>query len=440
MKVPKRLRPTLGKSKLVEPLHTSSLATANKLRWPVLAKFKKLIEDTERGRINGAGSSADLLVRDALDWRRDTEEAQRNPELYADYSPEGELIADSEMVMSSLLGDRAEEISAIEGSQRASLFYGIASGTATPIMLLVDTWLSEKPLKPRQKMDYKRAVAKFDDYLLNRKGEAAVERVTRRLAGEYVSHKMAEGVHPKTLNKDVSALSTYWRWLEAKGYLDGNVWRGQGVSKKTLPKSQGKRPFHDDEVTTLLSADAPSYLRDAIRFAALSGMRVEEIARLKVGDCVDGFFEVHEAKTKAGERRVPIHSCLEDCVASRVKGKSRKQYLFDELPTPKAGSASERSQKISKRFTDLRRRLDVDDRVEGSRQARADFHSFRRWFVKKASEALLAGATGFNEWTVAQVVGHEGGALPLQMTMVRYRGEDSAEALRACVEAVKLPV
>jgi integrase len=439
MKVPHPLRSTLGKSKLVEPLHTDSLATANKLRWPILAKFKTLIADAERGLAKGVSSSRDPLVKDALDWRRDTEEAQRNPELYAEYNPEGELIADSHTVMRSFISDRAEEISKVEGPRRAALFQGIAGGTATPIMLLVDTWLSERPVKPRQKMDYRRAVAKFDAFLLERKGQAVVERVNRRMAGEYVSVRMADGTHPKTLNKDVSALSTYWRWLEAKGYIEANVWVRQGVAKKELPRSQGKRPFRDEEIKTLLVADAPRYLTDAIRVAALSGMRVEEIARLKVRDCQGGLFEIHEAKTKAGERIVPIHSRLKELIARRVKGKKPGEYLFDELPTPSPQSASERSQKISKRFTDLRRRIGLDDRIEGSRQARADFHSLRRWFIRKAGDALQAGVRGFSPWTIAQVVGHEGGSLPLAMTMVKYRGEDSEGALRACVETVKLP-
>ena len=75
-----------------------------------------------------------------------------------------------------------------------------------------------------------------------------------------------------------------------------------------------------------------------------------------------------------------------------------------------------------------------------------DFHSWRRWFVRSAIEALERGAGGYTAWTIARVVGHkpEGGeidgvALPLGMTMARYAGGSSADSLRACVEAVRLP-
>lgn len=438
VKVPAALRAIIGKAKLVEPLHTPSLPIANKRRWPVVAKFRKVIQDAERGIFKGLNSINDPLVKDALEWRKDTEEALRDPNVYADYSPSGELTANSETVIRGYISDRAEEINTEEGPQRASLFVSIAGATATPIMLLVETWLSERPVKARQKMDYRRAVVKFDAFLVAERGHPVLERVSRRIAGAYVSSRIAGGTHPKTLNKDVSALSTYWRWLETKGHVETNVWAKQGVRKKELPRSEGKRPFNDDEVKLLLGAEGPRYLTHAIRFAALTGMRVEEIARLKVRDCQNGIFDIHVAKTKAGVRKVPIHSGLEDLIALRMKDKKQGDYLFDELPTPGILSASERSQKISKRFTQLRRSLGVDDRVEGARQARADFHSLRRWFIRKAGDALQAGATGFSPWTIAQVVGHEGG-LPLAMTMVKYRGEDNEAALRACVEAVKLP-
>lgn len=75
-----------------------------------------------------------------------------------------------------------------------------------------------------------------------------------------------------------------------------------------------------------------------------------------------------------------------------------------------------------------------------------DFHSWRRWFVRKAVEGLERGAKGYTPWTIANVVGHkaengtlEGIPLPLGMTMGRYAGATSLEAMRACVEAVKLP-
>lgn len=69
-----------------------------------------------------------------------------------------------------------------------------------------------------------------------------------------------------------------------------------------------------------------------------------------------------------------------------------------------------------------------------------------RWFIRQAVAGLERGGVGYTMWTIANVVGHkaedgslEGVALPLGMTMGRYPGIASRAAMRACVDAVKLP-
>ena len=68
--------------------------------------------------------------------------------------------------------------------------------------------------------------------------------------------------------------------------------------------------------------------------AALSGMRIEELCRLKVRDCAGGLFKITKAKTTAGVRSVPVHSNLCAIVARRSAGKGSDGYLFDELADP----------------------------------------------------------------------------------------------------------
>ena len=60
---------------------------------------------------------------------------------------------------------------------------------------------------------------------------------------------------------------------------------------------------------------------------ALTGMRLEEIFRLKVSDCAGGVFQVRRSKTASGERQVPIHADLVEVVERRCKGKHRGTSL-----------------------------------------------------------------------------------------------------------------
>ena len=440
VKVPEKARAILGKNRLVKPLHTDSLANANRLKHRVIAELKEeiaraLLEAKRRSR-----QEADQLMEEAFTWRADVEAERQRPQELDDHdSPIGSD------VVQDFLYERAQEVEKTEGVDRASTFYKVAMGHETPITSLVDTWLAERAdMRPRQRIDYRRAVSKFAAWLMEVKLPGSLEGVDRKIAGRYVSEAMVgRGVHWKTANKDISALSGYWKWLIKKGYREVNIWTNQSLPKiKAKSDAQRpKRPFTDEEVSTLLHGVADPLVLDAGTVAALSGMRNEEIARLKVADCVDGVFRVTDAKTRAGMRDVPIHPDLRKLVERRTQNKAPAAYLFDELQDPPPGSAMERGQGITKRFVTIRRQLGVDERVPGSRQSRIDFHSFRRWFIRKAIDALHQGAKGYDQWTIADVVGHdrETSVAGLGMTMGRYPGAAPLDAKRACVSAVKLP-
>ena len=176
----------------------------------------------------------------------------------------------------------------------------------------------------------------------------------------------------------------------------------------------------------LLAGNAKQELADAIRVAALSGMRMEEIYRLTVADCAGGNFNIRRSKTMAGVRLVPIHSALSEIVARRMEGKLPAKYFFHEA----AADRRVRSANLSHTFTSYRQSVGVHEKKAGFRQSHVDFHSLRRWFVTKARNA------GIDRAVVAAVVGHEAGNL----TDDTYSGGPSRDQRQACVEAVILPV
>jgi integrase len=89
-------------------------------------------------------------------------------------------------------------------------------------------------------------------------------------------------------------------------------------------RKSGKREFTDDELCRLLYPTQPCdrLLQEFMLIAALSGMRINEIANIKVQDVAlkDRTVLIPTAKTKAGVRRVPIHSLVLDIFTRRVKG------------------------------------------------------------------------------------------------------------------------
>jgi integrase len=418
LKVPLKAQAVIGTTHVMVPLRTDSLAKANLLKHDVVADLKRRFDAAERQAAMGLG---DPLIEEGAMWR-DAISLEREHPTYSE--PD-----DAPVTAAALLLDRVEELTETEGLGRAKVLYDMAHGRATPISTLVDAWLAEVRAKPRQEADHRRAIERFAAWARAAKEAGTVEGTTRKAAGRYVREAFVEtSANAKTTNKYISTMSVFWKWLIKRGHAAENPWLGQGVSKK---RSEGpsKRPFTDDEVVTLLRAEADPALADTMRIAALSGMRIEEIARLTVADCRAGVFDIRNAKTTAGVRKVPIHPDLVDVVTRRTKGKEADAFLIHEERTPPPDSKMERSMTLVKRFKTLRKGVGVDEMVEGVRQSLITFHSFRRWFITAAERA------GQPVHVVETVVGHRRSG----MTLGTYSGGPAEQQMRAVVEAVKLP-
>jgi integrase len=435
MSVPRHLRAIVGRDKLVRGLKTDSLSRANLLKLKVLHDFRRTLTAAERThRAQQAGTSQDPIMAEALDWQ----DALAQEERQGDGGP------DAPDYVSTALEARYEELVKAREKDRADALVKVAVGKETPIIALIEDWLAERDMKPRQVLDYKRAVTKLATWLSAEGHAPTIEGVTKRIASDYrMAAFVRPGMNSRTSNKDLSALSSMWKFAARRALVEVNPWQGQ-----SLPKEKGagagvqKLPFEDSEVAALVGAASPM-LRDAVTTLALSGMRVEELARMKVADLRDlagsiPYVALQGTKTAAARRDVPIHPTALPIILRRVEGKAKDQFIFHELPTPSADSAMERGQPITKAFGRLRERLGIGERGEGQRQSSKDLHSLRRWFIARARDALNHGATGFTMFTVAEVCGHAKGGLGLSMTS-RYAGRETMEARAACVRAVRLP-
>jgi hypothetical protein len=177
VKVPVHLWGIIGKAHLRQTTGTDSLARANALKHGIIHALKAQITQAEEQHRGTAGSQERGRIREAMAWRQDLAQAQE-----VDRHSSADEDEDQWGLMTSLLADRAEEIEEREGYARAKEFHAIATGKATPIAILVDQWIAERPMKPRQQTDYRRAVAKLTAWLSAGRHPEAIEKVTRRVA------------------------------------------------------------------------------------------------------------------------------------------------------------------------------------------------------------------------------------------------------------------
>ncbi|MFA5956138.1 DUF6538 domain-containing protein [Hyphomicrobium sp.] len=438
--VPRSLQDIIGQTQLKRSLKTDSLTGAQDLRWTVVREFKRKIAGAKR---LAKGTPGDALTQEAIRFNEEIKRDEARVE-------SGELDPEMQVSAGELLDDLVSEVIAPKhGKAAARKYHAIASGKATPIMVHIEQWLGELTVNDDTKDDHRLALRELSEWGESQ-GHATLQGITQKVAGEFAAYLLTEGnrkargqpMSRRTVAKRRSSLAAYWDWLTERDHLpeeSANPWRRLRslAPKKSDAKLSRKRKFTDVEMRHLLYTGEPdAALKDYMFIGALSGMRIDEIARLKVADCKGGVFNVVDAKTSSGIRAVPIHSALRKLVARRSKDKTSGEWLIEDVDlgggghkTKRTGKRGDRSMPVSKRFGRFRQSVGVHDQREDERQSAVDFHSFRRWFTQQAKDA------GIPEHVTAAVVGHKYDKL----TYGLYAKDELMAKLRECVESALLP-
>jgi len=374
LEIPADLRLCLGKPRFVQSLDTESRTVAERRVSPVVTAWKRKI----------ASARNEPVEDDASYWRRAlrkaTTEEQRQSVL--------EQIDMAAWDMGAIGVERIGESPSTNAE--AQRFHAAATGQLVSMTEHLDEWLATSRATAKtqdmQRSDVRRFAAKFP----------VVQDVTRPEVRRWISELMngTGGLAPKTVQRILSALRGYWRYLQSVGVaneehepftkLDVARRNQRGSARST------RHPFEPNDVVKLLrAAGDDDQLADLIRLGMWTGCRIEELCALKAEHVKGDYFAVTDAKTAAGWRDVPIHAELAQTMACLID-KSSDGYVLSELPANKYG---DRSNAIGKRFGTLKRKLGY-----GPEHV---FHSIRKTVV-----TILENA-GVSENVVADIVGHE---------------------------------
>jgi integrase len=348
IRVPPSQVEKVGKTKLKQVLETTDHLEAEREKVDVILAM--------RARLAGEKSATVLvpLTQQALQWREAAREERLNP-----------VHHDDQNTVAEALSDRVDQIEALHGRQAAQAFAAIATGTATPLRVFVDEWFEEKGYSAGYKLEVLRAIRDLEAWCASTATSPTIEAIKAAEAGTFChAQYIRPKVHFNTANKYISCLHSYWKWLgKRRGFSKVNPWDDQRIdppNHKHAVEGGDKRPFEDSEVLTLLNGIRTRRDFEFSLFAALSGLRVDEIAMLRVRNCEDGKIAVIASKTPSGKRTIPTHPMLSQLISRRSIGKSPNEYLFEELPEQKANSKRGRSAPVSQSFSRERTRLKVD--------------------------------------------------------------------------------
>jgi integrase len=286
--------------------------------------------------------------------------------------------------------------------------------TTTPFLHYFNDWKPHAGLVPRC-LDQAVATLKQFGASVKQPIEALEAKHVQTWVDDQINPTGELGTSAKTVNRKLSELRNYWRYLQSRGVvaeerLPFNHRRVKDPPHRRKTKDERRQIFRPDDLVRIWrEAERRSdlVLSYAIRIAAYSGARLEGPCELKVSDVrIDpdtgiAFMRMSDAKTEAGDRYVPIHSEIAALIQMLVKAATDDGYLLRINANNKYG---ERGSLVGKRFGILKTKLGFDGRFV--------FHSIRKTVANLFENAECP------EGVAADVVGH----LKPTMTYGLYSG------------------
>lgn len=389
--IPPHLQSVMGKSEIVRSLHTRDLREAGKLKHQVLATMQK-----EIARADGTRSRDPIgIVLDTAQDLHDSvaagEDSRENAELVLDATIERHLDATE---AAQGLDAEGHPIMPEAHANALRLAHEVFhTGNVTLLSRAIAAYLKETAPRVRVATinEKRRQLGEFAVWL---KADCAVTSITKKIAGRFVAEiLLTKGHAPKTVKDNLSNLSAFFVWLEGRGQVETNPWRGMSgtVRKSTRGSGPKRRPWHSDELLKLLQAlPANDVLVPLTAIAAYTGMRLEEIADTKLPNVTKNYVRIGEGKTGAAVRYVPVHKAIRPMFTRLIKASSG-EYLLPGLL--RSGADDKRGKLIGKRFGQVIRKLGFDDSA-------LTFHTLRNAFMTRCEAASVP------ESTTKLLVGH----------------------------------
>ena len=193
----------------------------------------------------------------------------------------------------------------------------------------------EKRYSPRTIAAYRRDLSQFETFLSDNH-EAAVDfKLIRRL----IVALIAEGNSPRTVNRKIAALRSYFKFLSKNGLIDANPMEKVGLLKteKKLPVFIPSDKLDEmlDEMSEEPDSDAESFsaVRDRVilELFYMTGIRLSELIGLKDSDADFGGMSIKVLGKRNKERIIPLPSAFSDMLRKYISLKKETFPAADML-------------------------------------------------------------------------------------------------------------
>lgn len=386
IRVPDDVRHIIGKTQLKKSLKTGDEREAQRRAVPIVAQWEALFE---KARANPAVTLAEKLdeLKKIYAEVKAVEKTAHSDQSWLDLQES----------LGGLEGEIEELVRKASSTEdTAAIAYKLITGELLLIPEVLPEYLEWTTGTPATKDAKKLAIERFSPAVDN-----IAQNINRRAVLEYARGLQSQGLGVSTVRRHMAFLSGFWMYL----WNYRGLFKDQGNPFSRVPLRDGRslaetrkaarRAFTHEELQRLSTAlrqrsNDPSWRQIYHLFlvAVHSGMRIEEIARLKTSDVENNCFNIREAKSSAGIRKVPIHGDIRAVVSELVNNANADGYLFD---APE--SAGRRGIRMGSMFSQLKTELGFGLELT--------FHSLRKSFASELE------AMAVPEIIAARLLGHE---------------------------------
>ena len=394
MGIPKDVRHKLGhKREYIQSLRTPDRNVALIKSKPLIAEWKDAIHI--------ARGNPSVIQKTALMMRH---EADADPKVNPDTG-----MSDTDYA--------AEEIAdGLDGIEQAEFYDHYTGRKGTPFNHFKSEFIQATYTNAKTAGDALRSINLFTAYC------PTLESVTALAVMMWID---TETRSQSSVSKTKTFLSKYWKFLQQRDYVDRDLKPFTDIElPKTLKPRQSREAYTDDEVGLILdhlqlkqdnalTAITTLAMYTGARISELAGLRVESVITIDEITCL----KIDDAKTKAGNRAVPVHPEIEKLVQTLITD-STDGYLVSGVKSE--GGKERRADVLGKRYGRLVRN---DCQLPPTKV----FHCFRNTVATKLESA------GVPENIAADIVGHD----KATMTYGLYSGGTSTQQKFDAVKSIE---
>jgi len=180
---------------------------------------------------------------------------------------------------------------------------------------------------------YKKDLDQFEEFCIKTIGDFHVEGINDKLVRKWIVELMEQGISPRTVNKKISALKSFYKYLMRSGIVEENSLKNVIVLKvpKKLPQFVEEQNLNHLLDDGFFGNDFES-LRDKLILSLLygTGIRLAELMHLKDADVYQAEFLIKVLGKRNKERIIPYPRSLNALISDyRIE----RTQLFGS-PTP----------------------------------------------------------------------------------------------------------